>query len=132
MKASDFMVYDLLRQKSDGKIIIVKSVEMSEYLVTDVEPIPITAEFLATNGFSTIGNVRRIWINTEDFDNHAEIEYRIDQNWLDIRKMANRQYVFKLQAEVHHVHELQHLLRAAGLADLANGFRIYIKKGDEL
>ena len=129
MKSSDFMIYDLLRLKGTGKIVMVHGVTMTENLINDVEPVPITAEFLKTNGFEMYGCRCNIWINKEDFDNHTEIDYRVDQNWLEIKKMANRQFVFKVYAEVHHVHELQHLLRDAGFADLANGFKVDNKKG---
>ena len=87
-------------------------------------PVEITPEILEANGFEKYGNRCGIWINKKDFDNHTEINYRIDQNWFDLKKMANRLYTHQLKCEVHYVHELQHLLRVAGLNDMADNFKI--------
>ncbi len=91
------------------------------------KPVPITPEILEANGFEKYGHRCSIWLNREDFDNHTEIEYRIDQNWFELKRMANRLYIYQLKGEVHYVHELQHLLRAAGLNEMADSF--VIEKG---
>ena len=91
------------------------------------EPVPITPEILEANGFEKYGHRCSIWLNREDFDNHTEIEYRIDQNWFELKRMANRLYIYQLKGEVHYVHELQHLLRATGLNEMADSF--VIEKG---
>lgn len=85
-------------------------------------PIEITPEILEANGFEKYGNRCGIWLNKEDFDNHTEIDYRIDQNWFDLKRMANRLYIYQIKCEVHYVHEMQHLLRVAGLNEMADNF----------
>ena len=93
----------------------------------ELHPISVTKEILEANGFENLGNRCSIWLNREDFDNHTEIDYIIDINWFDLKKMTDRLYTHQLKCEVHYVHELQHLLRVAGLNDMADNFKI--KKG---
>ena len=130
MKLNELMIGDWVRfNDPDTKETELHRISQEDFSGNDkfwncFSGIEITAEILEANGFEKYGNRCNIWLNGEDFDNHTEINYRIDQNWFDLKRMANRLYIFQLKGEVHYVHELQHLLRAAGLNKMADNFVI--------
>ena len=145
MKTNELMVADWVLKKEVEHYLPVRIIAVYEdnvdwkfrntegvITVNGIKPIPVTAGILQANGFENYKYSRRcsIWLNREDFDNHTEIDYRIDQNWFDLKKMANRRYIFQLKCEVYYVHELQHLLRAAGLNEMADSF--VVKEGGSL
>ncbi|MBQ8958145.1 MAG: hypothetical protein IJ057_06545 [Bacteroidales bacterium] len=130
MRNNEVMIGDwVMFQDPDTNETEMHQMEQADFAASDnffdrFNPIPITAEIIEANNFRGYGNVRRIYINLYDFDNHSTIEYRLDQNWFDLKRMVNRQYAYQLKCEVHYVHEMQHLLRVAGLNEMADNFVI--------
>ena len=72
-------------------------------------PIPITPEILEKNGW---------WYDVEDMWLHDEVDFIIE-NW------KGRFQCYDInQIRLHSVHQVQQMLRLAGMADFANSFKI--------
>ena len=97
----------------------------SDFILEDLNPIPLTYKILEKNGFSgeaymTLdlddssyleyygfeGRLRKIWNGVDEWNNHS----------------ADRDITF--QCHCKYVHELQHALRWCGLDELADKFKI--------
>lgn len=73
------------------------------------EPIPLTHEILEKNGW---------WFDTEDTWRHDEVNFTIE-------KWNGRYQCYDInQIKLYSVHQLQQVLRLAGLTDMANNFKI--------
>ncbi len=90
----------------------------------ELHPIHVTKEILEANGFIKSGYTCRCCHNLADFDNHAQLDYNLKFSTFEIKRMKNREWTAKIYIDAHYVHELQHLLRVAGLNDMADNFKI--------
>ena len=90
----------------------------------ELHPITVTKEILEANGFIKSGYMCRCCHNLADFDNHAQLDYNLKFSTFEIKRMKNREWTAKIYIDAHYVHELQHLLRVAGLNDMADNFKI--------
>jgi hypothetical protein len=134
LKISDLSVGDWVRCRDrNGRIEGLEAIRSDErvrvavesYLGTmflfvgieDIEPIPITAEILEKNGWSTDGMYAFLRI-----DEHRHLEYyyhehRLRKYYCGVDEWQNHAKVSDITFAVHcyNVHQLQHALRLAGI-----------------
>lgn len=127
MKISELSVGDWVRTK-DGNVTVdiispLEVVVMNDYgnlcacMIEDIEPIPITAEILEKNGWSSDGMYAILRI-----DEHRHLEYyfhehRLRKYFCGVDEWQNHAKVNDITFAVHcySVHQLQHALRLAGV-----------------
>lgn len=128
LKISDLSVEDWVRYRGldyqvkeiDGLLNEVRLVGNKEQRVESIKsihPIPITAEILETNGWSTDGMYAILRI-----DEHRHLEYyyhehRLRKYYCGVDEWQNHAKVTDITFAVHcySVHQLQHALRLAGV-----------------
>lgn len=135
MKATDLMIGDLVTYTGDDEGPITASIEGinedSDFgieilgtceRIEDIEPIPITAEILETNG----------WVFCDDceyvspFDVGFKTGLRIFGfgEYYDEGRFAVNIGHEQLRNNLKYVHELQNLIRSLGMSEIANNFKI--------
>lgn len=140
MKASELMLHDLVMVDGEYKqvtrldglrgTIETEATKINKtcvpYSEEDVRPIPLTEEFLILNGYEDDG---MYLVNDWSEGNILDKDYK--SNYIQLTKwsMDGDLKVFKfgvllnnvpaISTEVRYVHQLQHALRAIGLADKA-------------
>lgn len=123
MKVSDFNVYDWFDIDSEVQQVMpvfIDEVFNDTMPAFCVQPIPLTADILMANGFERkqLANCVRYRLLAKGTIIWAEIDglcWSID---LVTHKTDCNEFL------VEYVHELQHLLRMAGLSDLADDFKL--------
>ena len=123
MKTSDLTVYDWFFIEGEAQQVMPSLIDYVFYgQPVNIAPIPIDEGILEANGFEMISvysNSKRykLWKGEDEIvwaekDGTYFLVYISNHNgtWDDI--------------VIENVHELQHLLRAAGFDDLANDFKI--------
>ena len=123
MKATELQIGDLVKIKGhldyDKVQEIARDENMQWYIsfacsatlfrAYEFEPIPLTPEILEKNGW---------WFDTEDTWRHDEVNFTIE-------KWNGRYQCYDInQIKLYSVHQLQQALRLAGMADMANNFKI--------
>ena len=123
MKATELQIGDLVKIKGhldyDKVQEIARDENMQWYIsyacsatlfrAYEFEPIPLTPEILEKNGW---------WFDTEDTWRHDEVNFTIE-------KWNGRYQCYDInQIKLDSVHQLQQVLRLAGLTDMANNFKI--------
>ena len=123
MKATELMIGDLVKIKGhldyDKVQEIARDENMQWYIsyacsatlfrAYEFESIPLTPEILEKNGW---------WFDTEDTWRHDEVNFAIE-------KWNGRYQCYDInQIKLYSVHQLQQVLRLAGLTDMANNFKI--------
>ena len=123
MKATELQIGDLVKIKGhldyDKVQEIARDENMQWYIsyacsatlfrAYEFEPIPLTPEILEKNGW---------WFDTEDTWRHDEVNFTIE-------KWNGRYQCYDInQIKLYSVHQLQQVLRLAGLTDMANNFKI--------
>jgi hypothetical protein len=116
MDCKDLMIYDYVKYNGVTKIVdavYLYSVsvhdpieewsisEAKTYSIDDIEPIELTEDILVKNGFQKFAESQTLFDYT---DNDIHLEYWIGDGCF-------RYYT----AEIHYVHQLQHLLRLCGI-----------------
>ena len=123
MKATELQIGDLVKIKGhldyDKVQEIARDENMQWYIsyacsatlfrAYEFEPIPLTPEILEKNGW---------WFDTADTWRHDEVNFTIE-------KWNGRYQCYDInQIKLYSVHQLQQVLRLAGLTDMANNFKI--------
>lgn len=142
MKAEDLMIHDCVIDKTLNTTHIVTAQDifaLAENTVNEsnFEPIPLTKELLANNGFerfdTTIGNYW-LYIRVEkvrDIKDYSNREfYQIQtylpggclDGWFEIENRTQEEY-YSCKINCKYVHELQHALRICRLNEIANDFK---------
>ena len=82
------------------------------------EPIPLTPEILEKNDF---------WIEEDDIRYHEDSEMWVhsDVEYLTIEKFEGRFQCYNIPSmQLNYVHQIQQVLRLAGMTEMANNFKI--------
>ena len=83
-----------------------------------VKPITLTPEILEKNDF---------WIEEDDIRYHEDSEMWVhsDVEYLTIEKFEGRFQCYNIPSmQLNYVHQIQQVLRLAGMTDMANNFKI--------
>ena len=142
MKCRDFMVFDyccnehgipmqITNAGKEASYAACEDYERHPWAFSDVEgfepqPIEITAELLKANGWKVVVEkfcdviCYEVCVKDEN-GNHLEWRRGILSIWLDYEKNNDGVYS-DIVIPVKYVHQLQQVLRLAGMTDLANNF----------
>ena len=85
------------------------------------QPIEITAELLKANGWETHTYIS--FYSKDENGNHLEWRRGILSIWLDYEKNNDGVYS-DIVIPVKYVHQIQQVLRLAGMTDMANNFKV--------
>ena len=124
MKASDLIVNDWFFLDGEVQQIMPSVID---YVWNDfmpplnIEPIPLDSDILKANGFEL---VERKWGGMFKF--YADgLHIYIDRDENGNLELDTNTYQGDFQdCKIEYVHELQHLLRVAGLSEMADNFKI--------
>lgn len=123
MRASELAVYDWLFIEGEAQQVMPSLID---YVFcgqpVNLEPIPIDAEILEANGFELVqrkwGGMFRLYVDGGCY-------VYIDRDEAGLLELdTNTPAGDFSDCKIDYVHELQHLLRAAGFYDLADDFKI--------
>ena len=141
MNTNELMVADLVYKKERDHYLPVRIIAIYEdnvdwkfrntegvISVNGIKPIPITAKILEANGITLLEVGDNGPATPEKHLNRYE-KWFIHTTWKDTflwyDRMADHWHLQDMSgARFHHVHELQHALRLAGLDDLADNFKL--------
>lgn len=125
MKSNELMLGDIiLKDGQPGRVIELYGGEVADCYA----PVFITPEILEANGITLLEVGDNGPATPKKHLNRYE-KWFIHTTWKDTflwyDRMADHWHLQDMSgARFHHVHELQHALRLAGLADLADNFKI--------
>lgn len=99
----------------DGTIVSMSS----DYLLEELQPVPITPEILGRNGFKP---TQHGYVIAEDYYDITIREWS-DSIWV-FRYESTEMNIPHTQIVFGFVHELQHALRLCGLDEMADNFKV--------
>ena len=143
MKCRDFMVFDWCCNEHGIPMQIIDVGEEAyaackenkgfAWAFSDVEgfnphPIVITSDILKDNGWAVHSytlphNLKGYYFVKDESGNHLEYGRRRLSIWLDYEKNNDGVYS-DIVIYVNYVHQLQQVLRLAGMTDMANNFKV--------
>ena len=143
MKAKELQIGDWVATEHDFPMQIVNVGEDYAYATfegnegdpwefddkhSEPQPIEITDELLNTNGwklhtFNFLGDTYTSFLSKDENRNHLEWRFRNLSIWFDYEKDNDGVYA-DIIFPCKYVHQLQQVLRLAGMTDMANNFKI--------
>lgn len=128
MKATELMVYDWVYLTKDyGKlkkeILKIDILDLDRVFegMLEIEPIPLTTEFLKKNGF-------KHYVSEEDSNSfeysEGNLGYCFNRTTNGYMSCIDVDNSFTITGLIKYIHELQHILRLCGLDDVANNFKV--------
>ena len=143
MKAKELQIGDWVATEHDFPMQIVNVGEDYAYATfegnegdpwelddkhSEPQPIEITDALLNTNGwklhtFNFLGDTYTSFLSKDENRNHLEWRFRNLSIWFDYEKDNDGVYA-DIVIPCKYVHQLQQVLRLAGMTDMANNFKI--------